>query len=255
MPVSALSMAVQVASTANTNSYTSGTYTPSPNKLYLLAVVHSDVAAEATVPTASSTTGQTFTQVGTSVAFDTIASNVHRLTVFRSLATSGLSAGTYTVALADNGTGLAAMLIECNEVDTGGSNGASAIVQSPTNNGDASANPNVTLAAFGSAANATILFVGSDIRTAPTADTGWAEVGTNPDYATPDTGLSCFFRNDNDTSATCTLASSDWGAMAIEIAYAHNTEALKGWQPQFAAMVPGKTEVVAYGPKVPPVVS
>ena len=249
MPSSALSMAVEIASSSNVNSYVSGAFLPSPNKLYLLAVVHSDAAPEATVPTVTSTTGLTFVQVGSSVPFDTIASNVHRLTVFRALKPTGtaLSSGTYTVALADNGTGLAAMLIEINAVNLGGSDGASAIVQSPTNSANAGANPNVNLSAFASANNGVVLFAASDIQTAPTADTGWVEIGTNPDYNTPATGLACFWRPDNDTTATCTLTASDWGAMAIEVSYAHNVEALLGWQPRFSDRVPAKTEVAAYG--------
>jgi hypothetical protein len=247
----------QVADTGNATTYASGTFTPLPGKLYLLGVVHADAAPEATVPTIATTTGLAFVQVGSSIAFDTIASNIHRLTVFRAMKFSGLAAGTYTITLGDAGTGACGLLIELNEVIQTGSDGANAIIQSPTNVANASANPNVTLAAFGSANNATVLFVASDIQTAPTAEAGgvWTELGTNPDFNTPATGLACFWRPSNDTSATSVLASSDWAAMAIEVGYAHNTEACKGWLPTYPSILRTRNEVVSYGPQLPGVTS
>lgn len=250
MPCSARSISAwQIGSTSNATAYAGTAFTPLPNKLYLMAVLESDAAPETTDPTFTTTGGLTFVQVGTSVVFDTIASNVHRLSVWRALkpTSTALSSASLTANFADAGTGCCVIVIEINEVNQGGSDGASAVVQSAGNAGDASANPNATLGAFASAANATIVFAGSDIQTAPTADAGWVELGTNPDYNTPATGLACFFRSDNDTTATCTLTASDWGAIAVEISYAHNTEALKWSAPIIADRVPAKCEVVAYG--------
>jgi hypothetical protein len=246
----------QIASTANATTYASGTVAPVNGKLYLLGVVHSDAAPEATVPTVPTTTGLTFTLIGTSTPFGSIASNLYRLSVFRAMVLTGAVPGTYTVTLGDAGTSCCALLIELNEVIQTGVAGANAIIQSVANNADASANPNATLAAFGAAANATVLFVASNIATAPTAESAsWTELGTNPDIATPTTALACFWRPDNDTTATCTLASSAWAARAIEVGYAHNTEACKGWLPTYPSILRTRNEVVSYGPQLPGVTS
>ena len=210
--------AATVASTSNATTYASGTFTPIANRLYLLGVVHSDAATEATVPTVTTTTGLAFVQVGSSIPFDTIAANVHRLTVFRAMKSSGLSSGTYTITLADAGTGATGLLLESNDqVVTTGADGADAVTNISTNNGDASANPTVTMAgAFSSNDNGVVAFFGSDDATAPTAPAGWTAAG-DPNYNTPATGGFGMWRGSPASTATCTLTSSDWAAVAVEV--------------------------------------
>lgn len=208
--------AAAVADTANASTYVSASFTPVANRLYLLAVVHSDAAPETTVPTVATTTGLTFVQVGSSIVFDTISSNLHRLTLFRAMKASGLSAGTYTVTLADAGTGCCARLTEVTDVVTTGTDGADAVINVSTNNGDASANPSVTLAAFNSVDNGTYACFASDIATAPTAGSGFTGLGHST-IGTPTKGVFAEWRATNDTSANCTLASSDWAGIAVEL--------------------------------------
>lgn len=199
--------------TTNTDVYISPIWSPVFNRLYLLAVVHSDAAAEATEPTVT-TSGRTWTNIG-SVPFDTIASNLHRLTVFRSLNTNS-SSETYTVTFGDNSTGCLTHLTEVSGIVTTGTNGSNAVRNIVTGNANATANPAITLGAFSSGDNGTWACVGSDIATAPTAGAGFTTLAAST-YSTPTTGLYTEWTYVNDTSVNCTLASSDWGGLALEL--------------------------------------
>lgn len=209
--------AAGIASTSNAASYVSPSFTPVANRLYLLGVVHSDAAPEATVPTITGTTGLTFVQVGSSTPYNTIASNIHRLTVFRALKTSGLSAGTYTVNLADAGTGCIAQILEypTGAVVTTGADGADAVRNIVSSNGDASANPTLTMGSYLVGYNSLAMFVASE-ATGTTAGSGWSG-STNPTYATPSTALFAQWRQGAPSTAPVTQASGDWAALAVEV--------------------------------------
>lgn len=203
--------------TSNVTTHASGSFTPVANRLYLLAVSHSDTAPEATVPTIATTTGLNFVQVGSSIAYDTTASNVHRLTLFRAMKASGLSAGTYTVTLADADTGAASTLIEVTQVVTTGTDGADAVINVSTNAVDAGANPSITMGAFSSNNNGVAAFFGFDVQTAATAsNTGWTVVG-DASYATPATGVTALWTGANAANAVCTHTSADWAGIAVEL--------------------------------------
>lgn len=226
--------AAGIASTANATTYASAPFTPVANRLYLLAVCHSDAAPETTVPTIATTTGLTFVQVTDSeaapisMAFDTVASPVHRVTLFRAMKPSGLSAGTYTVTLADAGTGCCATLIEITGVATG-FDGATAIRNPANSSQNATANPSTSFAeSFDESYNGAIAFVGSDIATAPTVGTGYTSLGHRT-YATPTTGLFTEWRATNASVANCTLASSDWAVVAVELVAARSVERTLEW--------------------------
>jgi len=238
--------AAQVASTSNATTYASAAFTPLVNRLYLLGVVHSDAAPEATVPTVATTTGLAFVQVGSSIVFNTIASNLHRLTVFRAMKPSGLSNGTYTITLGDAGTGATGILLESNDqVNTGGTDGSGAVTNISTNNGDASANPTVTLGAFSSNDNGVAAFFGLDITTVPTAPAGWTTHG-DPNYSSPTTGSFAMSRGAPSSTATCTVTTSDWAAIAVEvIALASTHQAIVGTE--FQDRYYSKNETVPYG--------
>lgn len=228
------------ASTANASTYVSpSTFTPVADLLYLLAVCHSDAAPETTVPTVTTTTGLNFVQVGSSIAFDTIASNVHRVTLFRAMKSSGLVNGTYTVTLADAGTGCAAILLEVSGgAVTTGSDGADAVRNIVTNAADATADPNVTFGTFLQTYNAAVVCIATDSATQPTPDATWNELGAQifKTYATPTTGLSTQNRWYTTGASTvgATLAASDWGAIGVEVV-AKSQYALEFISPRFKA--------------------
>lgn len=203
--------------TSNVTTHASGSFTPVANRLYLLAVSHSDTAPEATIPTIATTTGLVFVQVGSSIAYDTTGTNVHRLTLFRAMKSAGLSNGTYTVTLADADTGAASVLIEVTQVVTTGTDGADAVTNIATNAANAGANPSITMGAFASNNNGVAAFFGFDITTAATAsNTGWAVIG-DASYATPNTGLTALWTGANSGTATCVQGSSDWAGIAVEL--------------------------------------
>lgn len=204
------------ASTTNASSYVSGSVTPVANKLYLLAVVTSDAAPEATVPTVSSTTGLTFVQVGSSIVFNTIADNLHRLTLFRALKTSGLSTGTFTVNLTDSGTGCAVIVHEVVDVDTTGVDGENAIRNVVTANSDNTANPSVTFGAVDEAlVTKTYGCFGLSIATAPTVGANYT--GFARTYSSPTTGLFAEYATGSQSVANCTVAASNWAAIGVEV--------------------------------------
>jgi hypothetical protein len=225
--------AAVIASTSNATTYASASFTPVANRLYLLAVVHSDAAPEATVPTIATTTGLNFVQVGSSIAFDSIASNLHRITLFRAMKPSGLSAGTYTVTLADAGTGCAALLAEVTGVVTTGTDGADAIRNNVTRVFDATSNPSVIFGGYSQIFNGFFACFGSSLQTAPTPESGWTAL-SDPDYNTPPTGLYAQWRNSpTDTSSACTLASSAWAGIGVELIAASSVLALEWVSPRF----------------------
>lgn len=206
-----------IGDTSNATSYTTGSFTPGVNTLYLLAVVHSDAAPETTIPTITTTTGLTFVQVGSSVPFDTIASNVHRITLFRAMKASGLSAGTVTVNLADAGTGCAAQVIPVTGVVTTGTDGADAVRNIVTGSANANANPSITLGSFASSLNGVFACFGFDVQSTPTAGTGFSVAGGAMFYATPDTTVFTQWNWQNATTVDCALAAADWGGIACEL--------------------------------------
>lgn len=227
--------AAGIASTSNAATYVSASFTPVANRLYLLAIVHSDAAPETALTSVTTTTGLNFVSVG-SVAFDTIASNVHRLSLFRAMKASGLSAGTYTVTLADAGTGCAAVLTEVTGVVTTGTDGADAIANLLTARADASANPSVPLGIVTPARAFDGVFgcFGSSLQTAPTAGTDYTGL-SHPDYATPASGLFAQYRLTSSDTAACTLASSAWAGIACHLVANSTPVGLEWISPRFKA--------------------
>jgi hypothetical protein len=97
-------------------------------------------------------------------------------------------------------------------VDTTTNNG---IVQSAVGTGT-SVTPLATLAAFGSANNATFQAHGHAAATATTPGTGFTEL-SDTTTATPAQALETEWSVANDTTADATITSAAWGAVAVEI--------------------------------------
>jgi len=131
------------------------------------------------------------------------------------------SSGAITINLPNTHDYCSWHVMEFDGVDTGGTNGSAAVVQSATNSGSGTA-ITATLAAFGDAGNGTFSFSGgyntSSVSTT-TPGTGFSEI-----Y---DTGQAYYYnvtqhsqwRADNDTTVTGTwsVSQSGWAAIAIEI--------------------------------------
>jgi len=171
-------------------------------------------ATAADLPTLSGC-GLTWVQVAT-VTWDTSA--IKRVTIFRALGASP-RAGALT---ADFGgvaqTGCHICVVEFGSVDTSGTNGSGAVVQSGTNSGTASTSVTVTLAALTGSDNA--VWMAAANRTVPfggTPEAGWTE-NQDTSHASPNHGFSDIYRlATTDNTPSTTIASDSFGAIAIEI--------------------------------------
>ena len=189
-------------------SFTTASISPTANKLILLAVGSANVASN-NAPTVTGA-GMTWTQVATSID----SATRRRVTLFRALSASPGS-GALTIDFAGTThNNCQWSVIEFSGIDTGGTNGANAIVQSVTNTSTGGTSATVTLAAFGAAGNATFGALRQANGTGISPGSGFAEL-----HETVFTGtLESEFRNDNDTSVDWTWSgSSIWNALAVEI--------------------------------------
>lgn len=205
-------------------SFTTASVTLAANCLGLLSVVSREQFnfVATAIPTVTG-----WTQV-TTFEYDTGGSSRERITLFRRL--SGSSAtGTHTIDFGATSQQVARWsIVETDAtVDTGGTNGADAVVQVVTNSATALAANTplvITLAAFGSTGNATfgcfgfegdggsnviVLSVGS----------GFTSLANLSGGGILDAGLLVEYRTDNDTSvdATNAILSNLAGGIAIEI--------------------------------------
>lgn len=211
MTISASALTVGGSST-DTSSYATASITPTANRLVLVLVTNFR-SLGASTPTLTGN-GLTWVQVAT-VAY---AAGGDRATVFRAM---GAAPTTGAITIAFGGvTQLACAwsVIEFGGVDTGGTNGSAAVVQSATNSVAAGTSLGVTLAAFGSANNGAYAGFGTSQSTsAITPDGGWTEVhdqGLSGDQGRIETQ----WRVDPDTSAAASWGlSADAGGVALEI--------------------------------------
>ena len=200
------------AASGSTADLVSGTITPNLNRLYLLTVYQTYSGTYPWTPSISSTTGLTFSSVASVLAggfADT------QITVFRAMISSGASAGTITVGTGGGGYDLCMVsLDEFNGVDTSGSAGSAAVVQSATGSTNTAFAVSATLAAFGSASNGTFAAGGwENISgfniTAVTGGAGWTQLLS--EITTQRYNIDTNWRPDNNT--VCTLTETDDGGI------------------------------------------
>lgn len=213
---------IDEANATNASSYVfpaAGSITPVANRLYLLGITFSGTSLR--TATISTTTGLVF-QLVTEITYDTVAAPTNRLAVYRAMRSSGLGAGTITVTTSGAVSHCVCALHEFDGVNTGGTDGSSAVVQSATARGDSGSSYAVTLAAFGGTDNASFLAVSTADDVNITAEAGHTEL-TNTSPGTEAIALYTQWRNphgsDTTPSATCATA-ENWGAVALEIAAA-----------------------------------
>jgi hypothetical protein len=183
------------------------------NRLHLLTVQSVQFDPGSTTPTCTG-----WTQV---IAFEYLNSGSrNKITVFRQLPGSD-STGTHTIDFAGTNQGEVIWSIDQSDanVDTGGTNGSAAIVQTATGSGTGTA-LSATLAAFGDAANGTFgagaVYAGG--MSSWTVGTGFTALASLANGFSIDSHMLTEYRDDNDTSVDATAGSSgDWGMVAIEI--------------------------------------
>ncbi len=200
---------------ASQSSFVTSSTSPGANKLILLAVGYYTDGAGATI---SSVTGNGLTWVV--VASTSFVSGFYRTYLFRAMGSSPSSgAATINFSVADI-YNVAVGINEFSNVDTSGTNGSGAIVQSATNTSDSATSLTVTLGAFGSTDNATFGAFGHP-NASPTAGTGFTQlseyhsVGWNRNI-----GTQTEWRSDNDTTVDISVGSSAVMGIAVEIKFA-----------------------------------
>lgn len=202
-------------SDVDATSQATASITPGANRLVLATITTQGGGPPAT-PTATGN-GLTWVQVAT-VTYNTVADPFKRITLFRAMG-SAPSAGAVTFDFgAETQVRFAWSVVESNnEVDTGGTNGSAAVVQSATNNANAVTSLTVTLAAFGSANNATYGAFGISVIEVQAPGAGFTEIhDIGP--AAETIRIHTEWRSDNDTTVDqSSVTAADRGGIAIEI--------------------------------------
>jgi hypothetical protein len=183
--------------------------TPTANAVVYATMVNAQGTAAGT-PTASGSVDWVLEET---VAF---ASNARRVTVLRGMsATPATSAVTFNFG-ATAQTSFAWSIIECTGVDTSGTSGSGATVQSVSATGTAITTINATLAALQAPTSVALVFTGLNITSSVTPDAQYVELSDNSASAGTLT-LEAQWATD-ETAADPTFASANAGVIALEVA-------------------------------------
>jgi hypothetical protein len=219
LPVEFNQLLAATASTSGATSYATSSFTARRNSLVLLVVVNSKASAPDT-PTVSGN-GLTWVQIDT-YTYGSIASPVQRLTVFRAMGEPTAGAATADFAGATQ-TGCCLYVVQFHNVDTSGTNGSGAIVQTAKNRADSSTSGSVTLSALDSGARNAV-FVGwggalnsSSVMSVEGGGATWVEAA-DTGYNTPATWIGAqYLLATTDNTPTATFTSQNWAGIAVEI--------------------------------------
>jgi len=190
------------------SSETTASISPSANSLILVWV---STYGTATTPTGVSGNGITYAHVLSTVDYDN-GFGPTAFHLFRGMAASPSSGG-ITITGAGGTSFLTWLVQEVGSVDTGGTNGSVAVVQSARQaNGSVASSISVTLAAFSDADNGVICGI-------HTYDSATRSVGSGYTSSFSSTGqVSVEYRLDNDTTADWTFTpNTRAGSIALEI--------------------------------------
>lgn len=202
---------------------TTASVSPSSNNLLLLTVSsRTGITVDPNQPTV---TGNSLTWVAiNSVVYDTTGASRRRETVFRALGSSPTSGAISIDFGGQNQTNVIWNLDQISGMDTSGTNGSGAIVQSATNKDETGVltSLTVTLSAFSSANNVAYGSFSTDTTTTFTAGTGFTilkQLQSSTDMATASE-----INTGNDTSVDINFdAAGGVGGIALEIKAAATT--------------------------------
>lgn len=207
----------------NTGSVTTGTsasITPVPNALILLSVMSR--RGDSTEPSVPTITGNGLTWVAVNnIYYDTTSGSRKKLSLFRAM---GRNPSTGTVLIdfgAETQTDIFWTIDQGTGVNTSGTNGSGAVVQSATNKKDAGDGGIlvVTLGAFGNLQNATYgSFTVDDVSAAIIVGSGFTQLGEQHPSGLQSTLTEWKTTNDTSVDATApAVAGVCTGGIAIEI--------------------------------------
>jgi adhesin/invasin len=200
--------------TVNQKIYTTAAISPGPNTLVTVAVL-SHRSYGAISPTISGGGMSTWTQVA-SVDFDTLGFPLRRMIIFRAMNPSPGS-GPITISFSANVSNCQWIVSQWDGVETGGVNGAGAIVQTGSNRANVVNGLTVTLGGFGNANNVAYGAFGVNKNVpAITPGAGFTKIDEQPSGEnTPGDLLAEWAVNRSTINATWT--SLRGGALGVEI--------------------------------------
>lgn len=220
------SLVTSGSSSTDATSYATSAVTLKAGRLYLLAVTNTKASAPDT-PTAAG--GPTWTNEE-SIGFATAGAPTQRLTVFRAIPSADYTGAVTADFGGQTQTGACWVLVEVLGVDPATTQGVRQSVAATTDSGTT---VTATLAAFGSAQNATIGFVAKASAGDVTPGTGFTELA-DVNAATPAQALEAEARQDNDTGVDASWTGAIGAAIiGLEIVAAGSVAANAGdaWAP------------------------
>ena len=198
----------------NATSDATASITPSGNKLILVTIFNQvSAGSTANAPTLSGN-GLTWVQIDSGLVG---TSTEMRASLFRSMGASP-STGSITISFAGQEQLRCGWIVaEFGNVDTSGSSGSGAVVQSAANNATGVTSLTVTLGAFGSANNATYGCFGVAVNEDVSPGSGFAQID-DFQVGTANRRLFAEWRSDNDTSVDCSwTTAAGCRGFAVEI--------------------------------------
>lgn len=201
----------------------SATYTA--GRLYLLTLCSRADSVQPTISSISAPTGSgiVWTAVRAGVDFDASGSR-RTLFLYRGMPTATVSSG-FTITWGGTQTAKTWSIDEITGMDTSGTQGSGAIVQSVANQGGSVTSLTVTLASFSNVQNATYGAFGNAGEGVLSAGSGFTRFGNQ--RVAGEAGLGTEFRADNDTSVDMSNSTMDIGGIAIEIKIASSSTSIK----------------------------
>ena len=218
MPISVTTLGA-LASTSNVAQYTVAlSRAPAANTLVLVSVVHSDSTAPADPSSVSNRADMVYSLV-TSVGYDTIATPLHRASVWRSMSATPGSSNISVEFGGNAGTGCIIVVHEFSGVTTSGTSGSGAVGGSTISQVDASSSITLFLPSFASTANAVLVVGGIDLNNNTDApNSQYIKIGPG-NYNTPATGHASGWTSSSGVTQ-CVFSgagAADRGAIAVEI--------------------------------------
>jgi len=196
---------------------TTASISPASNNLILLSITLRN--GSSIDPSVSSVSGNGLTWVKIdSTVFDNSSTSRRTVELWRSMGASP-STGAITITASENETDINWSVDQSSVIDTSGTNGSGAIVQSAKNQDTAGTATGlvVTLAAFGSASNATFGVFGTDEVVTLTGGSGFTELAKINGASTP-VSILTEWKSTNDTTVDATTGAAVFiGGIAIEI--------------------------------------
>lgn len=210
-------------SATDATSYATASVSPASNALILASfATRTGITADPNTPTLTGC-GLTW-EVVQSVVYDNTSTSRRRLTTFRAMGSSPSSGALTFDCGGQTQTGAVWSIDQFTNVDTSGTNGSGAVVQSAQaaildNSGTPATSLTVTLGAFSSSNNATFGVLASEFAGSEAPGSGFTQLGFTDN--TPDTDLRLLseWQATNDTSVDFSFSGPNvgFGGIAIEI--------------------------------------